>query len=110
MHAYFCISLVKYTGVVSIGLFALLHENRLTLVRRERVLRIILENPRVNLQILAGGGDGPRPPSKSIRSRDRLPWIHPIDSSELLARLFIVMLQVSISRKRQFIDTYRVSD
>ena len=51
-------------------------ENKLTLVRL-RVGRIVPVKRRVNLPILAGGGDGPSPLSKSIRSRNSLPWIRP---------------------------------
>ena len=55
-------------------------ENKLTLVRL-RVERIVPVKRRVNLPILAVGGDGPSPSSKSIRS-----LLSPVNPSNRLLR------------------------
>ena len=75
-------------------------ENGLTLVRSYKGSKEYdPESCRYNLLILAVGGDGPSPSSKSIRSQNLSRWSVQIDSSELCDTLtFPIGLGVNLTR------------
>ena len=75
-------------------------ENGLTLVRSYKGSKEYdPESGRYNLLILAVGGDGPSPSSKSIRSQNLSRWSVQIDSSELCDTLtYPIGLGVNLTR------------